>query len=105
MTTTMNAEPQQQDRQIAAITAIRYKLRWGRTRMFCFILETVPEVRERLNNHEIKYASTTALYKVMDTAQKSKVISRLDMVQDRIKRIQKQYSTALIESSNGNKKK
>jgi hypothetical protein len=70
------------DRQIRAIIRVaKYKLRWKRSSIFSYILESCPELRERLNVHEIKHSKTSALFQLMDSSQKSLVIKRLDQIQ------------------------
>lgn len=72
------------DKQVRTIVRIaKYKLSWKRSAIFSYILETCPELRERLTTHEIKNSKTSALYQLMDSKQKSLVIKRLDQIQKR----------------------
>lgn len=74
------------DKQVRTIIRVaKYKLGWKRSSLFSYILETCPELRERLTNQEIKHSKTSALYTLMDSKQKSLVIQRLDQIQKRNK--------------------
>lgn len=72
------------DKQVNTIIRIaKYKLHWKRSSIFSFMLETCPEYRKRLTDHEIKHSKTSALFMLMTSADKSLVIKRLDQIQKR----------------------
>jgi hypothetical protein len=74
------------DKQVRTIIRIaKYKFGWSRSALFTYILQTCPELRERLTNREIKNSKTSALYQIMNSKQKSLVIQRLDQIQKRNK--------------------
>lgn len=73
------------DKQVSAITAIRYKLKWGSKAMFNYICDTFPEeaFRDRLKKQGVKTDKLSSLYPLLTVAQKRKVIQRLDKLQDK----------------------
>lgn len=80
------------DRQVNCIVAIaKYKFKWRRSTLFRYILNTFPELEDRLTPREMRYSITSALYQIMDGRQKSTIIKRLDQIQKRnktLKRVQ-----------------
>lgn len=80
------------DSQVNTIIRIaKYKLHWTRSSIFSFMLETCPEYRKRLTDHEIKHSKTSALFQLMTSADKSLVIKRLDQIQKRNKTYKLNY--------------
>jgi hypothetical protein len=75
------------DRQINKIYAIaKYKFHWKRSSIFSFMLETCPEHRERLTGPEIKRSKLSALFSLMSSGDKYKVIKRLTLIEARNKK-------------------
>jgi len=73
------------DKQVSTITAITRRLNWKRKAVFNFILRYFPDHRERLKAAELKSCKLSALYSLMNKAEKSNIISRLDSIQNRNK--------------------
>jgi hypothetical protein len=73
----------QYNKQDSCIVAISYKMGWGSKRkanLFNFIIGVFGELNSKLTEHEIKYKKYSALFKVMSTEQKDKIIKQLDMI-------------------------
>lgn len=72
------------DRQVNQIVKLaKHTFRWKRKALFNYIMQTCPDLKSQLSDHEIKYYDTSALYRLMSKAQKSKVIQRLDQIKKR----------------------
>lgn len=68
------------DKQVAAITALKYKLKYSRAHLFNFILKLFPGLKDRLTAQEIKYYKVSALYKLLDASEKSMIIKKMDLI-------------------------
>lgn len=77
----------QMDKQVRAITAIKYKLNWKRGDLFGFIISSLKEENfpDRLTAAEMKNKNVSALYKLMTVKNKRLIIQKLDKIQERNK--------------------
>lgn len=71
------------------IRLAKYKFGWSGEAIFNYILESVPEIRKRLTNYELRHPKLNTLFRVLNIQQKDKVIKRLIMIESKNKIINK----------------